>query len=249
MTRRALVTGVSRGLGAHLARRLLEDGWSLLGVSRGAPPPSLDGLQHRSLDLGDPDAAEQIAEWCGTCPELVVHNAAMYPALEAASRPSQSAIEGVFRVNAVAPYLITRALLGRLAEAAQSSIVMVNSDAMFHADAASGVYAASKAAHRVLATSLASTCRGTGAAVSTVLFGPLADEGKVRSFQRLSASKGVSEEELVELFLRRSNPDLTITRLIDFESCYRCVRHVAELGSLANGMLLRLDGGSSGSLI
>lgn len=249
MTRRALVTGVSRSLGAHLARRLLDDGWTLLGVSRGAPPASLGALQHRSLDLGDPDAAEQIAEWCGTCPELVVHNAVVYPAGEAASHLSLSAIEAVFRVNAVAPYLITRALLTRLADGAQSSIVMINSDAMFHADADSGVYAASKAAHRVLATSLASSCRGTGAAVSTVLLGPLADEGKVRSFQRLAASKGASEEKLVELFLRRSNPDLTITRLIDFESCYRCVRHVAELGSLANGMLVRLDGGSAGSLI
>jgi hypothetical protein len=51
------------------------------------------------------------------------------------------------------------------------------------------------------------------------------------------------------MFLRKSNPDLVIDEFIDFESCYRSVVYLTELGAIANGMLCRLDGGSAGSLV
>jgi hypothetical protein len=53
---------------------------------------------------------------------------------------------------------------------------------------------------------------------------------------------------VVKLFLRNTKPGMFIDDLIDYESCFRSVRYINELGPEATGMVCRLDGGSGGSL-
>ena len=73
--------------------------------------------------------------------------------------------------------------------------------------------------------------------------------GNALNFGLLLRSGGVSEVTLTNEYLRRSNPFLVVTDLIDLDACYETVRHIVDLGKTANGMLCKLDGGSSGSLV
>jgi NAD(P)-dependent dehydrogenase (short-subunit alcohol dehydrogenase family) len=249
--KRALVTGVSRGLGRYLASRLVEDGWNVLGVARSprsatVPGPGIDYLQ---ADLSSDGAAAQIVDWCQECPDLVVNNAALYPSHDVVSAPELHGAEAVFRVNALMPYLLTLGLLSRQAEGRFCSVVVVNSEVIYHADRESGLYAASKAASRVLATSLAGACRTRNASVATLLLGPLADEKKLSELRTLAARRNVPEAQIIEVFLRKSNPDLVIRQLIDYDGCFQSLKYIVGLGAVANGMLCRLDGGSAGSLL
>jgi nucleoside-diphosphate-sugar epimerase len=56
--KRALVTGMSRGVGLEIADRLLANGWEVIGVSRTPPPEADPPLYPRrrwhSLDVTDP---------------------------------------------------------------------------------------------------------------------------------------------------------------------------------------------------
>ena len=56
----AIVTGTSRGIGTATAKFLLESGWYVTGVARGAAPQELahDRYEHASLDLSNPAATE-----------------------------------------------------------------------------------------------------------------------------------------------------------------------------------------------
>ena len=48
MTRLALVTGTSRGIGTAVALALLDRGWTVQGLARGEAPPELarEGYRH-----------------------------------------------------------------------------------------------------------------------------------------------------------------------------------------------------------
>lgn len=49
----ALIAGVSGIVGRGIATRLLGEGWRVIGLSRSAPDPAIDGLEHIGADLTD----------------------------------------------------------------------------------------------------------------------------------------------------------------------------------------------------
>lgn len=245
--KQALVTGASRGLGAHIATRLVEQGWAVTGV--GLRPDdgmcTSRGIRYLQVDLAKAGAVEVLADRAESALDLVVHCAVRYPETSSAADD----MDDVFRVNAFAPYRLTRALLAGKDPAVFCSYVLVNSEAVYHADQDSGVYAASKAALRVLSTALAGECRSRNASAATLLLGSLATPDKVEQLRRVAERRGLPEDEVTRLFLRKSNPGLQIDFLLDLEAGFRSVCYIESLGAAANGMLCRLDGGSAGSLV
>ncbi|WP_326821673.1 SDR family NAD(P)-dependent oxidoreductase [Streptosporangium sp. NBC_01756] len=246
-----LIIGASNGLGAHLATRFAKEGCAVVGTGRRpAEDVSAEGLaDYVRLDLADPDAPGRLMEHLnGRSPDLVVHNAVSYGPLGNSDLTLEE-LETLFRVNSLVPYRLLQDLLFAVPEERFCSCVVVNSDAIYSANRQSGAYAASKAALRVLTTALADACTTRNASVSTLLLGPLADPRKTAELRKVAARRGIAENEIVRAFLRKSSPSYVIDSLIDFESCFRSVQYLAGLGRSANGMLCKLDGGSSGSLI
>lgn len=247
---RALVTGASHGLGGYLAAALAAEGWAVTGIGRCSEEEVASGcdFDYRQADLSVPDTLESLPGMVGQTPDLVVHCAVTYPD-QAATTPALPDLQTVFLVNAIAPYLLTLNLLARKPAHSFCSCIVVNSEAIFAADQRSAGYAASKAALRVLTAGLADSCRSANASVATLLLGPLADEKKLESARSVGEKRGMSRDEVVRMFLRKSNPNLVIETFIDYESCFRSVQYIVGLGPMANGMVCRLDGGSAGSLI
>ena len=249
--RRAVVVGASRGVGAHMARRLAETGWEVTGIGR-RPRQDTDlpeAVDYVAIDLADNRADGALAELLADRqPALVVYNAAAYGPLDS-PLPALSQLDTMLRVNATLPYLVLLRYLLSLPADRACSCILVNSDSIYHANDTTGVYAASKAALRVLTTALAASCRAREASVSTLLLGPLADDRKTAELHRIAERRGADDAEITRVFLRRSNPAFVTDELIDLESCYRSVAYLAGLGRVANGMLCRLDGGSAGSLV
>ena len=71
---RALVTGASGFIGAHVARALGERGADVRALCRSAPPEFAQVADHAAVDLRDRDAVARAVAGC----EVVVHAAALY---------------------------------------------------------------------------------------------------------------------------------------------------------------------------
>lgn len=249
--RRAVVLGASRGVGAHMARRLAEQGWEVTGTGRRPVHDTglADAVHYVTVNLSEAQALDALGELLAERrPQLIVHNTATYGTVDN-PLPTLPQLDEVFRVNATLPYRLLLQYLIDLPTEEFCSCIVVNSDSIYHANETSGVYAASKAALRVLTTALAAACRTRKASVSTLLLGPLADDRKVGELHQIAVRRGVGDEEITRAFLRRSNPALVTESLIPLESCFRSVEYIVNLGRAANGMLCRLDCGSSGSLV
>jgi NAD(P)-dependent dehydrogenase (short-subunit alcohol dehydrogenase family) len=248
---KAVVLGGSRGLGAHIATRLAESGWKVTATGRSAISDGIltGAVDYFQADLNNDGALSSLDNLLAEQrPELIVHNAVSYGSRDG-SQPDSREIGELFRINATAPYLLLREYLSGARQGSPCSCITISSDSIYNAKQSTGPYAASKAAMKVLATALADGCRGSNASVSTLLLGPLADERKVQELHRIAEDRGLDMQAVARMYLHRSNPSLVIDSLIDFESCYRSIEYLANLGPIANGMVCKLDGGSSGSLI
>jgi dihydroflavonol-4-reductase len=97
---RALVTGASGHVGSHIARALLDRGWSVLGFDRRPPPPALgsrDGFDGRIGDVRDATAVDAAADGAG----LIVHAAMQYEP-DAHTDLTQLAVQGLTHLAAAA---------------------------------------------------------------------------------------------------------------------------------------------------
>jgi NAD(P)-dependent dehydrogenase (short-subunit alcohol dehydrogenase family) len=148
MTRTAILTGASRGLGLALARSLAARGWRLVIDARTLPttPFELSGAVAIEGDVADPEHRRALVEAAGHRIDLLVNNASELgpspmPAL--ADYPLAD-LERVYRVNALAPLALAQLVLPRMPEGGR--ILNVTSDAAVEPYEGWGGYGSSKAA-------------------------------------------------------------------------------------------------------
>jgi NAD(P)-dependent dehydrogenase (short-subunit alcohol dehydrogenase family) len=162
MTRTALITGGTRGIGLGIARALAQDGWNLLlcGVrSPDAVQGVLDAFDGRAsyvqADVGSQSdrtrLAREVEERCGAVTALV-NNAGRAPRVRAdILEASEESFEELMRINLQGPYFLTQALARQMVARRQSqpgfspAIVFVTSVSAEMASTARGEYCVSKA--------------------------------------------------------------------------------------------------------
>lgn len=91
MSRHAIVTGSSSGIGAAIVDRLLGDGWTVIGISRTAPPGRPAAYTHRAVDLLTADPATLREAVAGPPATALIHAAGI---MRGAALGALSAEEG-----------------------------------------------------------------------------------------------------------------------------------------------------------
>lgn len=148
----ALVTGASRGIGAHLTRALLGAGWQVIGLSRsGGTPEGAAGMPFQALACDVTDeaavaaAVDRVIEGHGRI-DLLVNNAG---AIEAEVPLWEADVETwwqVMVVNVRGPFLLTRAVVPHMIAAGGGRIINLNSGSGTRESALLTAYHASKSA-------------------------------------------------------------------------------------------------------
>ena len=158
MTKTAVLTGASQGLGRALAEGLARDGWQLVIDARTGPDleraaADLSRLTKVTAIAGDVVDDDHRAELAAAADrlggaDLLVNNASTLggsppPALAAFPLP---ALLDTFEVNVLAPIALTQLLLPQLRRSTAGAVLNVSSDAAVEAYEGWGGYGAAKAA-------------------------------------------------------------------------------------------------------
>ena len=164
--RGAVVTGANRGIGKAIALAYLRAGWPVVAVAR--TTESLESLHQdagelagrirpMACDLSDPaqlEAAADALAGAEPVPAVLVNNAGI--SLSAPlQRTTTEELQRVLQINTVAPYVLCRAVVPRMADAGGGRVINVGSIASLKGIRYTSAYCASKHALLGLTRALA----------------------------------------------------------------------------------------------
>ena len=199
MTRTALVTGASSGIGQACAVQLVSSGWRVLaGVRRAGEAP--DGTEEVLLDVTAADQIRAAAELVDRLDGLV-NNAGIAISAPVEFVPPEE-LRHQLEVNLVGQVAVTQAFLPALRRA-KGRIVFMGSIAGRSALPFLSPYAASKHALEAVADSLRLELRPFGIHVSIVQPGSIKTAIWARSAQRAAELIAASDGELGDLYGER----------------------------------------------
>ncbi|RII13840.1 putative oxidoreductase [Streptomyces sp. YIM 130001] len=235
MSKLALVTGATSGIGRAFAERFAADGYDLIVVGRrrdrleefAAAHPEAD-VRTVTADLSTEDGIDTVAAYCADEPlDMLVNNAGVSHYMPLADLPAAKARELV-NVKVLAPTLLTRAAVGGMQRRGGGTVVNVAGMIAFSGPAdpsvmpRRAVYAGTLAHLVAMTQTLSAELQGTGVRAHVVCPGVVATEFHSSQGLDLSAVPRMSPEDVVSGALRGlelgetvSAPGVEDRRLLD----------------------------------
>jgi NAD(P)-dependent dehydrogenase (short-subunit alcohol dehydrogenase family) len=166
-----LITGANRGIGLEFARQYSQDGWDVVATARHSSS-ELDsfGVRVEPLDLSDAEAVIAFPAKVDGPLDLFVSNAGTNHPMNGNSADDARAWAQMMMVNAIAPFMLGKALVPRMADGGK--MIAISSGMGSIGDNGGGwvPYRTSKAALNMAWSSLAREVRRNG--VTCVLLSP-----------------------------------------------------------------------------
>ncbi|GAA1769048.1 SDR family NAD(P)-dependent oxidoreductase [Streptomonospora arabica] len=215
MSKLALVTGATSGIGKAFAERLAADGYELIIVGRNKErleefAATHTGVKVRTVaaDLSTDIGVDTVAELCAGEPlTMLVNNAGVAHYMPLAELPADKARELV-HVKVVAPTMLTRAAVAGMQERGEGKIINVAGMIAFSGPAGKSVmprravYAGSLAHLVAMSQTLSAELEDTGVQVQALCPGVVATEFHTRQGLDMSVVPRMSAEDVVTAGLR-----------------------------------------------
>lgn len=159
MSRTAVVTGASSGIGEATARRLASEGYHVVAGARRRDrldklADEVPGITPVTLDVTSQDSVDALAASVGRC-DVLVNNAGGALGLEPVSEGNVDDWQLMYDTNVLGSLRVTQALLPKLIDSGDGVLVMLTSTAGLISYEGGGGYCAAKHAQ----TSMTETLR------------------------------------------------------------------------------------------
>ena len=195
--RTVLVTGASSGIGRAVAQNLLQQGHTVIGVSRDCRKfvRQMDNFSFVQLDLSQlNELPQKIRQLQQMFPEIdaVVFSAGM-GRFGSVEEFSYSQIEALMTINFTSQVFLTKALLPALKRKASSDLIFIGSEAALKGSRKAAVYCAGKFALRGFTQALREECGNSNVRVCLINPGMV----KTAFFENLTFEPGDHESNAI----------------------------------------------------
>ena len=170
--KKVVITGTSRGIGETAARAFLDSGAHVIGISRSGSSIQHDEYEDVVLDITNTKELTNFIEKVGNV-DVWLNNAGIYPQSKLED-VSEEEVRNTIETNFIVPTLASKYLIQHLNEG--GSIINIGSFASSIPSVGSGVYAASKAALKLVTRSMAAEWAKYGVRVNSISPGVIETE-------------------------------------------------------------------------
>lgn len=249
---KCLIFGVDGELGQALRALFMDSQWHVIGVGRrDYKKPNTESFTYHKCDLSCSEDIEGVLTLLPKDISIVIFAHVIYPKSYKEKNvycDNFSDAQYIYSVNALSQYYLTTRIISLYSESF-TCFVSFNSESIFHSDGPTALYSSSKAALKVMMSSLAVEFKEKNISIVTIILGPLVNKMKVKALTAISEKMGITVDIAIKKYLSKSNRDLTISNFISHKECYKSILYAYSLNKTANGMVIRLDGGSAGTYI
>ncbi len=198
MKRTLLITGASSGIGRATAKKMLQQGHNVLGISRDCSQfeTKHEGFTAIEMDLADlkqlPDKLQQLDKTYEHIDTLIC--CAGFGQFSSLEEFSFDQIQAMINTNLTSQIFLTRALIPSLKRRSASDIVFIGSEAALKGSRKGSVYCAGKFALRGFAQALRDECARSNVRVSIINPGMV----KTAFFDSLSFQPGKDQSNFID---------------------------------------------------
>lgn len=193
----AIVSGASKGVGLAITRRLIEEGWHVVGLSRTAAPIQIGQAYTQELiDLSNTKTlSSEIKSLYQKYPQVdaLVCNAGK-GAFGSIEELSFEQIRGLMDLNFMSQAFLAKTFIPTFKKRKKGDIIFMGSEASLQGKRMGSIYCASKFAVRGFAQALREECSSSGVRVSLINPGMILTD----FFDSLSFSPGDEDNEHIK---------------------------------------------------
>ena len=250
----ALVTGSTAGIGFGIARRLLQEGASVVinGRTEARINSALDQLRRAipdctvqgcAADFADADAVQHLLDDHDSI-DILINNVGIFSPKPFAEITDEEWLH-FFEVNVLSGVRLSRHYLPRMLDQNWGRIIFISSESGIQIPAEMVHYGTTKTAQLGVSRGLAQQTAGTNVTVNTVIPGSTRSEGSEKFISDLAQERGLSKEDVEREFFEKIRPTSLLERFATIDEVATFVTYLASpLAAANNGAALRVDGGT-----
>jgi len=247
----ALVTGSTKGIGKAIAKRLLEEGATV--IVHGSSQDSIDKVKgefgdYKSVSFIPADFADAaaISRFIEQLPEIdiLVNNLGIFEQIDFVDITDEDWMS-FYEINVMSGVRMSRALFPKMMEKNDHGrIIFISSESALNIPEGMIHYGMTKTAQLAISRGLAKLTKGSTVTVNSILPGPTYSDGVQDMLDSMSDEKSHDKKKMEDQFFKEERPSSLIQRFERPEEIADFVAYIASpLSSATNGASLRAEGG------
>lgn len=250
--KKAFVSGSTQGIGYAIAKKLLEEGTTVVVNGRTAEKVNTavntlkqefgDRVTGVAADFSNMEEVQQLIEQIPSV-DILINNLGIFEPRPFAEISDEQWLK-IFEVNVLSGVRLSRHYLPKMLENNWGRVIFISSESAINTPEEMIHYGATKTMQLAISRGMAELTKGSDVTVNTVLPGPTRSEGIEDFIGKLADDNGSTPSEVEKEFFKTARPSSLLQRFASVEEVAAMVVYLSSpVASATNGAAVKVDGG------